>query len=1369
MPLIHGFSDEAISRNIAELIKSGKSPKQAKAIAEAEARKAKRQQMSDGGEAQSPLKANLLGLALQKAGFAGGGESPSGGNVDNFFRDSGSDAFQEGGGELFGRLVDPGGFLFKEQPQNTFQATAPGTDQASAQMQGAQAQQQQLYQQQGALAGQLAETAAGRGPSIADMQNKQATQRNIAAAQSMAASARGVNPALAARMAGDQAAKANQQAAADSMMGKLAEQRSAQEQLSNVYGQQQQGNLARQQMWGQQYGQNLQAQMGAQEINAQTAAGNVSAQRGLLGSIFGGLGAAEGGEIEPFMDTSLQPLSGDSPLESGSAAAPTYGPSDFGPKVDLDNLDQYDPDKASQMDTSLQPLSEMREPDADMAMAGKPQAIVAEATKPAPTSSSKSSIWPMLVKYLMGALMLKANRRTQIPRNYEAGGEVLQFAEGGDYDDVIEKQNQAGENMAIKAISSFGPVGAIIGGVLGMADAQQKGQFARGGAGQGGNVPGIAPIPGHTDTTANDVVPAVLSPGEIVLPRSVTKSPHPEERAAGFVLGVKSTRAHPLPTNPTPEDMARLQQRMMLPPHAEGGPVSEGLLPKTKVVMDEFHRTNEDFARFNRDQEMQAARASAQRAQTADSDTGRSLKADLVADERHAQVQQQEAMKKRLFASTLAGALRDANAAKAQAQSQPSMENAAKAVATQKAVDVLKPKGMMAVQGRAEGGEIDSGDDLMRALPGRPSLRKALMFPGGGPAPVWEGMKDDPSEDPETAGSAMRRGDFREAIQRAAPGASSSVMRALAHAYLGEPEQAQRAFREALEVDPDLTIDPMFYGEEADALAKSAKAAMPSAEDDVAWAERTAAKRPVRARNDRGPIQLHPLSTAGVEEGMDFLTKLMAEEDAGRKVGLTPSGTDYSSQASTLFGQPDPITIAANTPGQPPSPAGASGSTSVSLAAKARMPGGQGAPALETPMAEQPPEQAYHDANKDLVAAIRANANTAGKTALEQAALLEKGEAERRIRAQEFAAAQKVRQQQLDDLASDIRNTKVDPANLWNSKSTGQKVMASIGIMFGAMSQGLQGLKTNPVLDLIQKQIDNDIEAQKTNLHNKHSLFKDYLDLTGSEIAAEQYARSDLLASTAAQMQLVGLKMGNEQAQAGANYAIAELLKAQQSADAAAANALVEQRIKILKAASEAKLVDAQIAHMQDQSAQGWASVGIKASSARAKSAKAADDLTIDVFTHEKAPSGQGVTSVQPKVARDNIALRKIEKIQGDSERFASMLDEYIALADRNPHGGTPFSDDVAKMQELQPVLQFELSNSQGQGVIRREEAAKYERMVPDATSFRLGVRPEYTVALRQLRDSVKAGAARQIKPYLSRSGIPSSATSPTVSEAEEE
>lgn len=61
--------------------------------------------------------------------------------------------------------------------------------------------------------------------------------------------------------------------------------------------------------------------------------------------------------------------------------------------------------------------------------------------------------------------------------------------------------------------------------------------FATYGAAGGGEIPGKAKVPG--DSAANDTVDAELSPGEIVLPRSIAQSENAPEMAAEFVRAIR--------------------------------------------------------------------------------------------------------------------------------------------------------------------------------------------------------------------------------------------------------------------------------------------------------------------------------------------------------------------------------------------------------------------------------------------------------------------------------------------------------------------------------------------------------------------------------------------------------------------------------------------------------------------------------------------------------------------------------------------------------------------------------------------------------------------------------------------------------------
>jgi hypothetical protein len=104
-----------------------------------------------------------------------------------------------------------------------------------------------------------------------------------------------------------------------------------------------------------------------------------------------------------------------------------------------------------------------------------------------------------------------------------------------------------------------------------------------------------------------------------------------------------------------------------------------------------------------------------------------------------------------------------------------------------------------------------------------------------------------------------------------------------------------------------------------------------------------------------------------------------------------------------------------------------------------------------------------------------------------------------------------------EGIHKDIADTKIDPDRLWHSKSTGSKVAASLGIILSGLGSGLTG-QPNLAMHVIDKAIDHDVEAQKTDLQNKHSLLKSNLDRTRDLTTATMLTKAQLLAVTEAQL-----------------------------------------------------------------------------------------------------------------------------------------------------------------------------------------------------------------------------------------------------------
>lgn len=147
------------------------------------------------------------------------------------------------------------------------------------------ANQNQIYGGQNTLAQALQQQMAGQGPNPAQLQYQGNVQNNIANAQGLIASQRGLNPALATKIGSNIGAKANQEAALASALLQQQQQLAATQNLGNLYGQMQQGNLAAQGGYNQMF-------QNAQAIRSGAAARNAQAYGQMAGQVAGGLSGA---------------------------------------------------------------------------------------------------------------------------------------------------------------------------------------------------------------------------------------------------------------------------------------------------------------------------------------------------------------------------------------------------------------------------------------------------------------------------------------------------------------------------------------------------------------------------------------------------------------------------------------------------------------------------------------------------------------------------------------------------------------------------------------------------------------------------------------------------------------------------------------------------------------------------------------------------------------------------------------------------------------------------------------------------------------------------------------------------------------------
>lgn len=121
-------------------------------------------------------------------------------------------------------------------------------------------------------------------------------------------------------------------------------------------------------------------------------------------------------------------------------------------------------------------------------------------------------------------------------------------------------------------------------------------------------------------------------------------------------------------------------------------------------------------------------------------------------------------------------------------------------------------------------------------------------------------------------------------------------------------------------------------------------------------------------------------------------------------------------------------------------------------------------------------------------------------------------------------------------LISDIQKQHVNPNHLWEDKSTVGKVSTIIGLLLGGIGAGASGGE-NLALKALNAQIDRDMDAQKLNINNKHSLLnanRDRFQDEMSAMSATRMMKNDILAH---ELDLAAAKTSDVNAKARLNAA----------------------------------------------------------------------------------------------------------------------------------------------------------------------------------------------------------------------------------------
>lgn len=128
------------------------------------------------------------------------------------------------------------------------------------------------------------------------------------------------------------------------------------------------------------------------------------------------------------------------------------------------------------------------------------------------------------------------------------------------------------------------------------------------------------------------------------------------------------------------------------------------------------------------------------------------------------------------------------------------------------------------------------------------------------------------------------------------------------------------------------------------------------------------------------------------------------------------------------------------------------------------------------------------------------------------------------------------RQAMMDDLSKGH----IDPNHYWEDKSLPGKVGTAIGLILGGMGGALTG-QENPALKLLNMNIERDIQAQKLNMSNKHSLLNVNRQQFQNENDATNMLRVMKTDQVSQELKLAAARSGDPMAKARALQAAGQL------------------------------------------------------------------------------------------------------------------------------------------------------------------------------------------------------------------------------------
>lgn len=165
----------------------------------------------------------------------------------------------------------------------------------------------------------------------------------------------------------------------------------------------------------------------------------------------------------------------------------------------------------------------------------------------------------------------------------------------------------------------------------------------------------------------------------------------------------------------------------------------------------------------------------------------------------------------------------------------------------------------------------------------------------------------------------------------------------------------------------------------------------------------------------------------------------------------------------------------------------------------------------------QAQQQATEQGAQRVISGTEQAAAEQGKLGKEQAAVEGRAQESLKKNQQEFEQHFNELSNHVNAAVQDVRDQHIDPNRFLNNMSTGQRITTGIGMLIAGL--GGNRPENNPVIQFLNKQIDNDIDAQKTELGKKENLVGAYMKQFGNLEVATNMARATLNSTIASSLQ----------------------------------------------------------------------------------------------------------------------------------------------------------------------------------------------------------------------------------------------------------